>query len=235
MRVLNQSLPARQPQDQPMKNRSLLGAVAWPLLAVAGMLGLASCGKSDSDSGVKPVAAPVADEPKLESAARTEADLTQALAMIEPEPVKETPVSGLEEQAIRVMDLYPDKDAQELLNVPEVNPSLVKALQGLGADPQLQAYMNSSVDLAAKFKGLDGPPGSYKLNLDVSVYNDNRTQRMLAAVLSEQPSQLVQFLVEELGEASFEFTFTGADKTSNGISLDPAPAPPPAAPNDDPD
>lgn len=232
MLLLNQSLPARQPQDQPMKNRSLLKAVACGLLAGAGILGLAACGKSES--GVKPVAAPVADKPKVASAAKAEADLTQALSMIEPEPVKETSTSDLEEEALRVMNLYPDKDAQELLSVPEVNPSLVKALQGLGADPQLQAYMNSSVDLAAKFKGLDGPPGSYKLNLDVSVYNDNRTQRMLAAVMSEKPSQLVQFLVEELGEASFEFTFTGADKTSNGISLDPAPAPP-SAPTNDPD
>lgn len=230
---LNQSLPARQPQDQPIKNRSLLKVVACGLLAGVGLLGLVACGKSES--GVKPVAAPVTEMPKVESTARAEADLTRALSMIEPEPVKETSNSVLEDAALRVMNLYPDKDAQELLNVPEVNPSLVKALQGLGADPQLQAYMNSSVDLAAKFKGLDGPPGSYKLNLDVSVYNDNRTQRMLAAVLSEQPGQVVQFLVEELGEASFEFTFTGADRTSNGISLDPAPAPPVTAPTNDPD
>jgi hypothetical protein len=234
MQALNQSLPARQPQDQPMRNhRSLLGAVAWVVLAGFGVVGLVSCGKPATEA--KPVAAPMTKEPKPAPAGKTEVDLTEALAMLEPEPAKETPVSELEEEALRVMNLYPDKNAEELLNVPEVNPSLVKALQGLGADPQLQAYMNSSVDLAAKFKGLDGPPGSYKLNLDVKAYNDGRTQRMLAAVLSEKPGQVVQFLVEELGEASFEFTFTGADKTSNGISLDPAPTPPPTAPTNDPD
>jgi hypothetical protein len=223
MQALNQSLPARQPQDQPMKNRSLLRAVAWVVLAGFGVVGLVSCGKPATEA--KPEAAPLTEKPKTEPEGKADVNLTEALAMIEPELVKETPVSELEEEALRVMNLYPDKNAEELLNVPEVNPSLVKALQGLGADPQLQAYMNSSVDLAAKFKGLDGPPGSYKLNLDVKVYNDGRTQRMLAAVLSEKARQVVQFLVEELGEASFEFTFTGADKTSNGISLDPAPAP----------
>lgn len=128
------------------------------------------------------------------------------------------------------MNRYPDLNAQELLNVPEVNSKLATALNGLAKNPSLQADINSTVDLAAKFKGLNGAPGSYKLNLDVSVYDDGRTQRMLQAVLSEEPRQVVQFLIEELGEASFEFTFTGADKTSNGIAIDPVPGASPAPP-----
>jgi len=145
-----------------------------------------------------------------------------------------TPVTAdteaLADEAWSIMNRYPDMNAQELLNVPEVNSKLATALKRLSEDTSLQADINSTVDLAAKFKGLDGPPGSYKLNLDVSVYNDSRPQRMLQAVLSEEPRQVVKFLIEELGEASFEFTFTGVDKTSNGIAIDPVPGATPTPP-----
>ena len=114
----------------------------------------------------------------------------------------------------------------------KVSEAPVAALKGLAADPQLQAAINKSVDLAAYFKGLSGPPGSYKLNLDVKTYDAVRTQRMLTAVLSGKPKPVVQFLVDELGEASFEFSFTEAQKATNGISLEPNPNPPAAAPAD---
>jgi hypothetical protein len=133
------------------------------------------------------------------------------------------------------MALYPDKNAQELLNVPEVNPQLVAALKDLAADPQLQAAINKSVDLAAHFKGLTGAPGAYKLNLDVKAYDGPRTQRMLTSVLAGQAKPMVQFLVDELGEASFEFSFTGTEKTANGISLEPNPAASASSPPADPD
>jgi hypothetical protein len=196
---------------------------------------VASCGRTKVETADNDKTVVVAEAVARQAGGdKVEAELLQALSPAS-EPAAETDLSEFSEEAREIMQMYPDKNAQELLNVPEVNPKLVKALQGLSKDPQLQAYMNSSVDLAAKFKGLDGPPGSYKLNLDVSVYDDGRTQRMLQAVISEKPGKVVQFLVEELGEASFEFTFTEATKTSNGISIEtagqPASSPPPAAPD----
>jgi hypothetical protein len=232
MATFDQSLPARQlhlkPATHPLDWRKVLGR--WLALLAAGLVG---CGKATPPE--KPAAQAVATSlGQKEAGAVGGQDLLSAKAEEKDADEDGIAMTPLEEQAQRIMGLYPEKNAQELLNVPEVNPALVKVLKGLAADPKLQAYMNSSVDLAAKFKGLDGPPGSYQLKLDLTVYNDSRTQRMLAAVVSEEPGQVVEFLVEELGEAAFDFTFTGADQTSNGISLTPAPVPlqaPPAEPD----
>jgi hypothetical protein len=200
------------------------------LCALLGVVGLA-CGKKaenvviEAPQKLESTVKPVDDKLKLDE---------ELLAALAPAPGDTSIEVGneLEMEAQRVMALYPDKNAQDMLNVPEVNPKLVEALKGLAADPQLQAAINKSVDLAAYFKGLSGPPGSYKLNLDVKAYDGARTQRMLTAVLSGKPKPLVQFLVDELGEASFEFSFTEAQKASNGISLEPNPNPPAAAPAD---
>ena len=206
-----------------MTNRAMLCA----LLGVVGM----ACGKKAVEvASDTPEAAAVAAKPKEETS-KLDAELMAALAPV-PGDANGSAGSDLEAEAERVMALYPDKNAQDMLNVPEVNPKLVEALKGLAADPQLQAAINKSVDLAAYFKGLSGPPGSYKLNLDVKAYDAARTQRMLTAVLSGKPKPVVQFLVDELGEASFEFSFTEAQKASNGISLEPNPNPPAAAPAD---
>jgi hypothetical protein len=133
------------------------------------------------------------------------------------------------------MELHPDMNAQDLLGLPEVQAKLAEAIKGLAADSQLQAAINKSVDLAACFKGLEGPPGSFKLDLDVKNYDDLRKQRMLAAVLSGRPKAVVQFLVDELSEAAAEFTFTGSDRTSNGVSVEPKPKPPVSPPPSRPD
>ena len=200
--------------------------------ALSALLGvmLVSCGKSESVAVVEPVPEmkPATAKPKLDD------ELLAALAPAPGDATSET--SGdLEAEAQRVMALYPDKNAQELLNVPEVNPQLVAALKDLAADPQLQAAINKSVDLAAHFKGLTGAPGAYKLNLDVKAYDGPRTQRMLTSVLAGKAKPIVQFLVDELGEASFEFSFTGTEKTANGISLEPNPGASASSPPADPD
>lgn len=237
MATFDQSLPARQlhlkPATHPLDWGKVLGR--WLALLAAG-LGFVSCGKATPpEKAAAPATQAVATTlGQKEAGAVGGQDLLSAKAEEKDADEDEIAMTPLEEQAQRIMGLYPEKNAQELLNVPEVNPALVKVLKGLAADPKLQAYMNSSVDLAAKFKGLDGPPGSYQLKLDLTVYNESRTQRMLAAVVSEEPGQVVEFLVEELGEAAFDFTFTGADQTGNGISLTPAAAPlqaPPAEPD----
>jgi hypothetical protein len=189
---------------------------------------LVSCGKPDQLEANKPVVTPTPEVKRAAEKPNLDAELLAALAPAPGEVAGET-AGELEAEAQRVMDLYPEKNAQELLNVPEVNPKLVLALKDLAADPQLQAAINKSVDLAAHFKGLTGAPGAYKLNLDVKAYDGPRTQRMLTAVLAGQAKPMVQFLVDELGEASFEFSFTDAEKTTNGISLEPNPAAAPAA------
>jgi type VI protein secretion system component VasK len=200
------------------------------LCALFGVVGPA-CGKKAPTAPVAQQETLIAPKQTPQSKARLDAELLAALA---PTPAEAATVGGtdLTKEAELVMAKYPEKNAQDLLNVPEVNPKLAEALKGLAADPQLQAAINKSVDLAAYFKGLSGPPGAFKLNLDVKVYDRARTQRMLTSVLSGKPKPVVQFLVDELGEASFEFGFTENNKTQNGISIEPNPNPPAAAPAD---
>lgn len=199
--------------------------------ALCALLGavVVSCGKKAVETTNQAAQAPVpASVGAVQSDRKIDTELLAALAPVEGDAGGQT-AEDLESEAERVMSLYPGKNAQDMLNVPEVNPKLVEALKGLAADPQLQAAINKSVDLAAYFKGLSGPPGAFRLNLDVKAYDGPRTQRMLAAVLSGKPKPVVQFLVDELGEAAFEFSFTEANKTSNGITLEANPNPPAAA------
>lgn len=248
MAIPNQSLPPRQPH--PSQSPPILGVATAPrqpcdpaagvsdpaktLLPRAASFGfillltaalLTACGKKP-EAKVTQIPAPT--PPSSPALNHAETDLLAALNPAPTAPERPEP-TDLEREARRVMNLYPDKNAEELLNTPEVNPKLADALKELAASPQLQAAINQSVDLAAHFKGLDGPPGSFKLGLDTKVYDDARTERMLSAVLTGQARPLVQFLAAELGEASFEFSFTNAEKTSNGITVDrnpDAPAPP---------
>lgn len=200
------------------------------LCALFGVVGPA-CGKKAASAPIAQQETPKVPGQTPQRKSQLDAELLAALA-----PTPDETASGeemdLAKEAELVMAKYPEKNAQDLLNVAEVNPKLAEALKGLAADPQLQAAINKSVDLAAYFKGLSGPPGAFKLNLDVKVYDSARTQRMLTAVLSGKPKPVVQFLVDELGEASFEFGFTENNKTQNGISLEPNPNAPPAPPTD---
>ena len=247
-----QSLPPRQPHPHPGSPHGeapglrqpccRLGAWAallpglganalTPFFLLITAILLTACGKAP-----EPTSTPVAKPTPTQPAPLTSSD-TDLLATLNPTSDETDPPepTDLELEARRIMRLYPDKNAEELLNTPEVNPKLVEALKGLAADPQLQAVINQSVDLAAHFKGLDGPPGSFQLGLDTKVYDNARTERMLSAVLSGQPRPIAQFLASELGEASFEFTFTDADKTSNGITVQRKPNPPSPPPTTDPD
>lgn len=119
------------------------------------------------------------------------------------------------------MARHPNKNAAELLNVPEVNQKLRNALQKLGQDKGLQKQIEQTVDLAAKLKGLDGPPGSARLDLDITKYDSARTSRMLQTVLSEDPRQIVSFLSGEIGEAAPEISFGGAERAANGVAIKP--------------
>jgi hypothetical protein len=105
----------------------------------------------------------------------------------------------LQREAEGIIAQYPGKTAADLLNVPEVNVKLRNLLGKLAQDKALQQRINSSVDLAAQIKGLDG---AARLDLDIKGYDKARTSRMLQATLSEDPKQLVAFLVGEIGEAA---------------------------------
>ena len=193
---------------------------------------LASCDKTETPKttghSFPPPAAKVSDG---ELDAHIAAALSPPPA---PDPLEQTKRDAFTEEAEEIMDLYPGKNAQELLSVPEVNPKLVNALKKLAADKVLQDYINSSVDLAAKITGLEGAPGSYGLNLDLKGYDAKRTSRMLQSVLTEDPRRLVDFLVQEIGEASVDLSYGGMERAPNGISLVPK-NPPPAAAKTPPD
>ena len=182
------------------------------------MLLLASCGKSPE--AVKP-AAPEAPKAAVVSDSKIEAAITEALSA-------PTPAAGdLADEAQAILAQYPGKTATDLLNVPEVNSKLRNLLTKLGQDKPLLARINSSVDLAAQIKGLEG---AAKLDLDMKSYDKARTSRMLQAVLSEEPKQLVAYLVGEIGEAAPDISYGGLDRAPNGVSIVPNPAAAPAAP-----
>lgn len=129
-----------------------------------------------------------------------------------------------------IMEKHPGKNAEELLGVPEVKEKLGNALKKLATDKELQNLVNSSVHLAAQIKGLEGPPGTHAMSMDLKTYDKPRTARMLQSVLSEDPKRVVNFIVQELGEAAVDLSYGGLDKSLNGISIVPNPNPPPAPP-----
>lgn len=190
-----------------VSKRSWLVLIGLPFL-------IANCGKKEEAH------APTASAVKKESVSQTQVDteILKSLAESEPEaPVPE--ISPLAEEAESLLAKHPNKTALELLALPEVNASLKESLEKLAKDKSLQDKMNSSVELAAKLKGLDGTPGSVSLDLDTKNYNRDQKSRMLQAVLSEDPKQLVHFLTEEIGEATPELTYEGVERASNGISI----------------
>lgn len=190
-----------------------------PAVAFAAITLLASCGKSPE--GVKPVAS---EAPQKAVVSETRLDAAIADALTEPTPAPATS-DELTQEAQAILAQYPGKTAADLLNVPEVNAPLRNLLGKLAQDKALQARINSSVDLAAQIKGLDG---AARLDLDIKGYDQARTTRMLQAVLSEDPKQLVSFLVGEIGEATPDISYGGLDRAPNGVSIVPNPAAPAA-------
>jgi hypothetical protein len=174
-----------------------------------------SCGKKEA-----PKTSTEAPKPAAVSDAKIDAVIADALTPSEPSaPSKSEVQSGLEAQAEDILAKYPNKNAQDILNVPEVNEALKAGLTKLSKDKNLQDQINNSVALAAKMKGLSGEPGTVGLDLDTQNYDHSRKSRMLQAVISEDPKQIVRFLTEEIGEAVPELTLGGAERATNGISI----------------
>lgn len=190
------------------------------LLLVA-VMALASCGKKVEEPAK---AATTAANPAAVYETRIESEITNALSGTAP---AQASASDLQREAESIIEKYPGKTAADLLNVPEVNTKLRTLLGKLAQDKALQARINGSVDLAAQIKGLEG---AAKLDLDIKGYDKARTSRMLQAALSEDPQQLVAFLVGEIGEAAPDLSFGGMERAPNGVAIVPNPAAgPPAA------
>jgi len=197
-----------------------------PLLIVSALITLviASCGKKEPAKAPETPAKPA---PAVVSDTRIESEITSALTGAAPAAQGE-----LQREAESIIDKYPGKTAAELLNVPEVSTKLRNLLGKLAQDKALQQRINGSVDLAAQIKGLEG---AAKLDLDINGYDKTRTSRMLQAALSEDPRQLVAFLVGEIGEAAPDLSFGGMERAPNGVSIVPNPAAAPAPKPDQPD
>jgi len=190
-------------------------------------LTLASCGKKTEE----PVKTPAAPAPAVVSDTRIESEIKNVLAGAAPAPVAAAP-SELQREAESIIDKYPGKSAADLLNVPEVNTKLRTLLAKLAQDNALKQRIDGSVTLAAQIKGLEG---AAKLDLDIKGYDRARTSRMLQSALSEDPNQLVAFLVGEIGEAAPDLSFGGMERAPNGVSIVPNPAAPIAPKTDQPD
>lgn len=209
----------------------LPAGVSVALLAIA----MSACGKTDvkPQSNVKPfaVAPAKATVSKTDTSdSKLDAEISKSLSTPPPAAIAANAHEAeLSAQADDILKRYPTKDAVELLNVPEVNEKLKVGLKKLGEDPSLGKQIESTVSLAAKLKGLEGAPGSFRLDMDIKSYDKPRTKRMLETVLSEDPKRIVSFLSEEIGEATPELSLGGAKRASNGVAIEanPTPAPPP--------
>lgn len=184
--------------------------------ALASALLVASCGKEEAPATPAAPAAAATASPAV--AINVESEIANALSGQAPAPAS---VPQLQQEAEAILDKYPAYNAADLLNVPEVQPKLRNLLAKLAQDKALQARINSSVDLAAQFKGLEG---AAKLDLDMKGYSRARSSRMLQAALSEDPQQLVAFLVGEIGEATPDLSYGGQERAPNGVSIVPNPA-----------
>lgn len=181
---------------------------------------LICCGKKEP---AKPATAP--PKPPAVSDAQIDAAVLDSLT---PAKSSESEIqTSLEAQAEDILARFPDKNAVELLNVPEVNEALKAGLTKLSQDKHLQDQINSSAAIVARMQGFTGAPGSVGLDLDLKSYDHPRKSRMLQAVMSEEPRQIVRFITEEIGEAAPELTLGGADRASNGVAIKQVPAPAP--------
>lgn len=210
--------------------RDRVANAALPIAALAAAAFATSCDKKDAAAQTHPPAAtaPAPAPAAPVSSINVEAEIANALSGQAPAPASS---NELEREAEAILDKYPSKNAADLLNVPEVNPRLRSLLAKLAQDKALQARINSSVDLAAQIKGLEG---AAKLDLDMKDYSRARASRMLQAALSEDPQQLVAFLIGEIGEATPDLSYGGLERAPNGVSIVPNPAAP-AAPANEPD
>lgn len=196
------------------------------ILALSLAVFATSCGKKQEEAAAAPVAPPPAAAAPV-ATINVESEIANALSGQAPAPAS---ASDLVREAESILDKYPTKNAADLLNVPEVSPKLRNLLGKLAQDKALQARINSSVDLAAQITGLEG---AHKLDLDMKGYDRPRTSRMLQAALSEDPQQLVSFLVGEIGEATPDISYGGQTRAQNGVSIVPnlSANPAPADPN----
>jgi len=199
-------------------------------LLIMTAVALASCGKSPEAAKTAP--APAAPKPAAVADARIEAEISSALTS--PAPAVSAADEALKSEADSIIAHYPGKTATELLAAPEVKDKLAVAMKKLGEDPVLLKRVNSTVELAAQIKGLEG---AAKLDLDMKGYDQARTSRMLQSVLSAEPQRIVDFLVSEIGEAAPDLSFGGLERAPNGVAIVPntLPAPAAAAPPTDPE
>jgi hypothetical protein len=191
------------------------------LLAVALCFGIVACSKKEAAKSTVE-----ATKPTAVSDAKMDALVADALTPETPAADSGSDLqAGLEAQAEDILFKYPNKNGQDLLGVPELQEALKAGLTKLSKDKNLQNQINQSVSLAAKMKGLSGEPGTVGLDLDLKGYDRTRKSRMVQAVISEDPKQIVRFLTEEIGEAAPELSFGGVPRASNGVALKETPLP----------
>lgn len=149
--------------------------------------------------------------------------LSEATKEAQSTPAVENDIAA-EVTALR--DKYPFKNAEELLQVPEVKEKLEEMGREMAAHAEFQKRVDQTVNLAASLIGLDGSPDSLKLNMDFTVYSDARTNRMLSAILPGKPQPWVDFVIGEVGEAVPDLSYGGLQKSNNGVSIGPLTSPP---------
>jgi len=198
-----------------------------------GLIGLfialfsASCGKSPPTPPQQVQKQPAASAPTTRSAAPKDAEFDKLMSAVDKEISAED--ARLEKQADDLMREHPDMNAQQLLNLPEVNECLRDFLQKLSQSPELQKRVNSAVTFTAEMKDLRENREQLNFAMDVTKYGQDRTRRLLTSLLSRNPNRVLDFFEKETGEAAAEFALDpSAPKSLNGITVERKAPPPPA-------
>lgn len=189
-----------------------------PLLACGVALMLTGCGKEAE----KPA------ESKAEAAQPAEPKKVEAEILATLEVGKEIDGKELENAIEDFKRQHSFANAEEMLKLPAFTEKLGIVLRAMVKDQRLMDQMNKHVQMTADIKGVQGDSSNRHLDLNVTNYTPERTDRLLGAVLSGKPERVIEFVRTELDEASVEFSLAPEiERASNGMTIKRVDPPPP--------
>lgn len=135
------------------------------------------------------------------------------------------PVSGQVRQTVEaILRRHQGMTKQQLQRSPELNQLMNRFIAVLGA-PGMQAKLEQRIAAMPPVKGAQ----QGMLRMDFEMLDDAHGRAWLEAAVSDDPQRIQDWILNTLDDAIFEFAFDpDLERTSNGVSLQPADAPRPA-------
>ena len=175
--------------------RSKLGAVLLLLSA-----GPAITGCHKEEPAPPPPAAPKEEPAPAVEAPKPVVEAPKPEPVAAPKPAAPSP--ELLQRVTAFKAFHPFSTATQLFKVPQFTAPLTSLLKDTARDPKLVDRILSSGKMAAESKPFAGTP---KLDLRIDHSTPALTDGLLAAVLSGEPAQLVDFVLGGVENATVEF------------------------------